>query len=160
MKALGAVAVLVLASSCQASPDQMSGAQIAQIEGEVSAVGDQFMAAMNNLDVEALSALYDPSSMHGNDGTVYFATYDDWMAYIQQLFDSFQELSIEWTNTRVDVLAPNVALFVGQSGATLKRIEPGESREGYISLVLRKTDGAWKIMHQASVGRWTPIAGG
>jgi len=138
----------------------MSEAQIARVEGEVAAVGDQFMTAMNNLDVEALSALYDSSSMHGNDGSVYYATYDDWVAYLQRLLGSFEELSIEWTKTRVDVLAPDVALFVGQSEATLERTEPGEFRKGYTSLVLRNTNGAWKIIHQASVGRWTPIEGG
>jgi ketosteroid isomerase-like protein len=115
------------------------------------------MAAMNNLDVEALSALYDPSSMHGNDGSVYYPTYDEWVAHIELLFGSFEGLSIEWKNRRVDVLAPDAALFVGQSAAWLRRTEQGESREGHVTLVLRRIDGAWKIIHQASVGRWAPV---
>ena len=160
MRTLAAVAVFMLLSSCQASPAQMSEAQIAQVEGEVAAVGDQLMTAMNNLDVVALSALYDPSSMQGNDGSFYYATYDEWVVHVQQMFGSFEELRMEWTNTRVDVLAPDVALFVGQSDATLERTEQSEAHEGYTSLVLRNIDGAWKIIHQASVGRWTPVEGG
>ena len=146
--------------SSPTAPPEMTEAEVAQIEAEVAVVGDQLMTAMNNLDVEALSALYDPSSMHGNDGSVYYASYDEWVAHLEQLFGSFEEMSSEWTNTRVDVLAADAALFVGQSDATLKRTEQGESRKGYVTLVFRNTDGVWKIIHQASVGRWTPIEEG
>jgi hypothetical protein len=157
MKALAAVSLLLPFAACQVSPPAMSHAERARIEAEVAAAGEQLMTAMDNLDVEALSAMYDPSSMHGNDGSVYYPTYDEWVAHVDLLLGSFEELSSEWTSTRVDVLAPDAALFVGQSEARLSSTEPGESREGYVTLVLRNIDGAWKIIHQASVGRWAPI---
>ena len=139
---------------------EMTEAEKARIEAEVAVVGDQLMTAMNNLDVEALSALYDPSSMHGNDGSVYYTSYDEWVAHLEQMLGSFEGMSSEWTNTRVDVLAADAALFVGQSNATLTRTEQGESREGYVTLVVRNTGGVWKIIHQAAVGRWTPVEEG
>jgi len=157
IKALAEIYLLLSLVACQVSPPAMTHAERARIEAEVTAVGEQLMEAMNNLDVEALSALYDPSSMHGNDGSVYYPTYAEWVAHVELLLGSFEELSSEWTNTRVDVLAPDAALFVGQSQARLKGAEQGESREGYVTLVLRNLDGAWSIIHQASVGRWTPI---
>ena len=157
MKVLAAVYLILPLVACQASPPEMTHAKRAQIEAEVAAVGEQLMEAMDNLDVQALSALYDPSSMHGNDGLVYYPTYDEWVAHVELLLGSFQELSSEWTSARVDVLAPDAALFVGQSEARLESTEQGESREGYVTLVLRNIDGAWKIIHQASVGRWAPI---
>ena len=169
MKALLAgIALLVvlgvgflLYSSPAAPPAEMTQAEIAQIEAAVTAVADECVTAMNNLDLEAMAALYDPASMHGNDGANYYATFDEWMTHLHELFGSFEELDSEWTNTRVDVLAPDAALFVGQSDWTVKRAERADSRvEGYITWVMRNLDGAWKITHQASTGRWTAIEEG
>jgi ketosteroid isomerase-like protein len=139
-------------------PPEMTGAEIAQIQTEVEAMADQMMTAFNNLDTEAATALFDPSSMDGNDGSSYYANYDEWVAHVQDLFGRFQELSSEWTSRRVDVLAPDVALFVGQNEARVTQTDGSEyTIHGYMTDVVRKIDGAWKIIHQASVGRWTAI---
>jgi len=168
MKALlAAIALFVvlglgfLLYSSPPAPPEMTEAEIAQIEAEVAAVADQLMTAMNNLDTEVAAAYYDPSSMHGNDGATYYATYDEWVAHNEELFGRFEELNAEWRNTRVDVLAPDVALFVGQNEVIAKQVTGAETNiQGYITLVLRRIDGAWKIIHQASVGRWTAIEEG
>ena len=98
-----------LYSSPSAPPAEMTDAEIAQIEAAAKAVGDQSLTALNNLDVEASAALYDPSAIHGNDGMAYYATYDEWKAHLDEMYGSLEEMSLEWTNTRVDVLASDAA---------------------------------------------------
>lgn len=161
---LAAVVVLGLAFflySSPSAPPEMTDTEMAQIEVEVAAVADQLMTALNNLDPEVAAAIYDRSSMHGNDGTAYYADYEEWVAHNEELMGRFEELNAEWKNTRVDVLAPDVALFVGQNEVIAKQVSGAETNiQGYITLVLRRIDGEWKIIHQASVGRWTPIGEG
>jgi len=150
-----------LYSSPTAPPAEMTEAEIAQIEAEVSAIADQMMTALSNLDMSFSEAHYDPATMHGNDGTAYFATYEEWVAHNEELVGRFEELDADWTNTRVDVLAPDVALFVGQNSVDATQVSGARTNiQGYITLVLKKSEGDWKIVHQASVGRWTPIEEG
>jgi ketosteroid isomerase-like protein len=157
---VGVLALLFIATE-QTAPPEMTEAERAQIESEVAAVADQLMTALSNLDTSVSEALYDPATMHGNDGTAYFATYDEWVAHNEDLFGRFEELDAGWTNTRVDVLAPDVALFVGQNSVDATQVSGARTNiQGYITLVLKKTEGDWRIIHQASVGRWTPIEEG
>jgi ketosteroid isomerase-like protein len=151
----------VFVAACQAPPAEMTEAEIAQIQAEVAAIGDQMMTALSNLDMSVSVALYDPATMHGNDGTTYYATYDEWVVHNEELFARFEELDADWTNTRVDVLAPDVALFVGQNSVDATQVSGARTNiRGYITLVLKKIEGDWRIVHQASVGRWTPIEEG
>jgi uncharacterized protein (TIGR02246 family) len=139
----------------------MTEAEQAEIQAEAMVVADQLMTALNTLDPEVAAALYDRSKMHGNDGAVYFATYDEWVAHNEEFFGRFEELEGGWTNTRVDVLAPDAALFVGQNEMAVTQVSGARTNiQGYITLVMKKTDGAWKVIHQASTGRWTPIEEG
>jgi len=158
---LAALVVLGLAFflySSPAAPPEMAEGEIAQIEAEVTSVADQLMTALNNLDPGVAAALYDRERMHGNDGTTYYATYEEWVTHNEELFGRFEEMSAEWRNTRVEVLAPDAALFVGQNEMIARQVSGAETNiQGYLTLVLRKADGAWRIIHQASVGRWTPI---
>ena len=140
---------------------EMTDVEFAEIEVAVKAVGDQLMTALNDLDIGASVALYDPSTMHGNDGTVYYATHREWVIHLDELYASLEEVNVEWTNTRVDVLAPDAAVFVGQNDGTVKRASGAVSRmQGFFTLILRNIDGVWKIRHQASVGRWTTVEEG
>lgn len=153
-----ALALLFLVAACQSPPPEMTDAEMAQIEAEVVGVAEQFMTGLNNLDPGVAAALYDHSSMHGNDGAAYFATYDEWVAHNEEFFARFEDLNGGWTDTRVDVLAPDVALVVGQNEMAVTQVTGARTNiHGYITLVMRKTDGAWKVIHQASTGRWTPV---
>jgi uncharacterized protein (TIGR02246 family) len=162
MRVIAAFTVFLLIAACKTTPPpEMTEAEAAQIEAEVTEVGEQLMAGLRNLDTEATAAIYDPASMHGNDGANYYADYDEWVAHNEDLFGRFEELNAEWKNVRIDVLAPDVALLVGQNEVTATQTTGDQTNiQGYITLVLRKIDGGWKIIHQASVGRWTPIEEG
>jgi len=142
-------------------PAGMTESEIAQIQTEVMAVADQLMTALNNLDPGTAAALFDRDSMHGNDGASYFATYDEWVAHNEEFFGRFEELSGNWTNTRIDVLAPDAAVFAGQNEMFVTQVTGAHTKiEAYITLVLKKIDGTWKIILQSSTGRWTPLEEG
>lgn len=168
MKGLAAVLALLLALGVffllyrsAPPPADMTEAESAQIEAAVLEVADQSLMAWNALDPEALAPLYDSSSMHGHDGPVYFATYEQWMAHFKELLGGFETMNVEWTDKRVDVLAPDVALFAGQGDFRGRQDSGREVRiEGYITQVFRNSDAGWKIIHQASLGRWTTVEEG
>ena len=158
MKRLITVAGLVLLVGCQAPPVEMTEAEIAQIEAEVTAVAHQLMEGFKNLDLEEAAAVYDPSSMHGNDGATYYATYDEWVVHLEEMVARFDEMDGEWMNTRVDVIGPDAAVFVGQYDWTVTAVSGTRSRvEAFITQVMRAIGGEWKITHQASMGRWTTL---
>lgn len=162
MRALAGLAVLVLFASCQAPPPpEMTEAEREAIQTEVMSVGDQLMVALSDLDPGVAAGIYDPATMHGNDGATYYATYDEWVTHNEELFARFEEADGSWRNVRVDVLAPDIALLVGQNEMLMTQVGGERTNiQGYITVVLRKIDGSWKIIHQASVGRWTPIEEG
>jgi ketosteroid isomerase-like protein len=159
--ALVLVAVLLFIRSGPTPPAGMTEAEIGQVQEEVTAVAEQFMAALNRLDPGVAAAIYDPNSMHGNDGATYYATYDEWVTHNQEFFGGFEEMDGEWKNIRIDALAPDVALFAGQSEANVTQVGGAHTKvEGVITLVFRKIEGTWKVILQASTGRWTPIEEG
>jgi len=140
----------------------MTEAERAQIEAEVMALGDQFLGSMGDLEIETMLSLYDPATMHGNDGWPYYATLDEWRAHLEDLFSGFVAIEgASWTETRIDVLAHDAAHFAGQSDLIVTRENGEKSRvQGSISLLMRNIDGLWKITHQSSVGRWTAVEEG
>jgi hypothetical protein len=160
-----ALAVLGLAfflyRSPAGPPAEMTEAEIAQIEADVMAVAAEMKTASDNLDTDAVVASYDPSAMHGTDGTTYYPTYEDWAAHLRDLGGRFQERTSEWRNTRVDVLARDAAVFVGQYEVTGTQVSGDMTRvQVYMTLVMRNIEGVWKVVHQASTGRWIPIEEG
>jgi hypothetical protein len=68
MRALAALAVLVLVAGCQTAPQEMTEAEVAQIQTEVAAVGDQWLAAANGVNTEVFLDLFDPAGTHATDG--------------------------------------------------------------------------------------------
>jgi hypothetical protein len=139
----------------------MTEAEEAQIEAQVMAVADQFMTALKDLDPGVAVAVYDRDSMHGNDGAAYFATYDEWVAHNEEFLGRFEEVNGDWTNTRVDVLCSDAAVFTGQNEMFVTQVTGAHTRiVAYITLVLRRIDGTWKVVLQSSTGRWTPIEEG
>ena len=62
---------------------------------------------------------------------------------------------------RVDVLAPGVAVFVGEGEGVVTRTNGRVfNLQSGITLLMKKTEGVWKLTFQGSAGRWTPIEGG
>jgi ketosteroid isomerase-like protein len=143
----------------QASGQGITEAETAQIEAAVTAVGDQWIAAMEDFDTETLLSLCDSATMHANDGASYFATFAEWRVHVEGLFDGFAAGEDgKWVDTRIDVLSKDAAHFVGQSDLTLTR-EDGQKVlvELSISILTRNLDGSWKITYLSSFGRMTRV---
>jgi hypothetical protein len=149
-----------LYSSPAAPPAEMTEAEVAQIEAEVSAVGDQWIASMNAIDVTACAGLFDPAGTHGVDGA-YYANYEEWVEHLERLFSTWEAVNVAWTNTRVDVLASDAAMFVGEGEGVVTRTERGDYNLFVGTTLLAKRIGdEWKLTFQGTAGRWTAIEEG
>jgi len=142
------------------APPEMTAAEIAQIEADARAVGDQWLAAVNSVDTDAFLQLFDPANTYAVDGA-YYATYDEWVGRIGRLFSSWEDVDWAWRETRVDVFAPDAAMFLGQTEGTRTRTNGEISNADVgVTLLVRKIEGVWKITYQGSAGRWTPVEEG
>jgi ketosteroid isomerase-like protein len=142
------------------APPEVTEAETAQIEMDAAAVADQWLAAVNGIDAEAFLDLFDPANTYAVDGA-YYATYEEWVGRIQRLFATWEDVDWGWGETRVDVFAPDAAMFVGQTEGTRTRTSGDtSSAEVGVTLLVRKIGGVWKITFQGSAGRWTPAEEG
>ncbi|MGD8360982.1 MAG: nuclear transport factor 2 family protein [Gemmatimonadota bacterium] len=142
------------------APPEMTEAEIAQVEADAATVGDQWLAAVNGINADAFLDLFDSANTYAVDGA-YYATYDEWVGRIQRLFSTWENVDWAWGETRVDVIAPDAAMFVGQTEGTRTRTDgqTSNARVG-VTLLVRKIGGVWKIVYQGSAGRWTPTEEG
>lgn len=145
--------------SSPSAPPETTEAEIAQIQSEVGAVGDQWMAAVNGIDVGAAGDLFDPADTHCVDGG-YYANYDEWQDHLEALFSTWEDMNLAWTSTRVDVFAPDAAVFVGEGEGVATRTNGVFNLRAGVTLLLKKTQGIWRITFQGSAGRWTPVVEG
>jgi hypothetical protein len=100
MRTLAAVAVPLLVAACQTTPPpEMTEAERAQIQSEVEAVGDQWMAAVNAINPDAAGDLFDPAGTHCVDGG-YYANYAEWQDHLEALFSTWEDMNMAWTSTR------------------------------------------------------------
>jgi len=142
------------------APPEMTEAEIAQIEAEVLSVGDQWLAAVVEVNPDGFLDLFDPAGTHATDG-YHYATYEDWVAHIRNLFSTWEDVNWAWTSTRVDVLASDAAMFVGHAEGTLTRTDGRTSDGGPgVTLLVRKDGGGWKIVYQGTAFRRTPTEEG
>ena len=98
MRTLAAFAVLMLVTGCQAPPAEMTEAEIAQIKAEVLSMGDQWLAAVNDVDPDGFLDLFDPAGTHATDG-YHYANYEDWVAWVERLFSTWQDVNWAWAAT-------------------------------------------------------------
>jgi hypothetical protein len=159
MRTLAAFAVLLLVAACQAPPTEMTEAERAQIEAEVLSMGDQWLAAVNDVNPEGFLDLFDPAGTHATDGYNY-ANYEDWVGRVQRLFSNWEDVNWAWVYTRAELFSSDAAMFVGYAEGARTNTD-GEISEGGpgVTLLMKKSGGAWKIIYQGTAGRWTPPEG-
>lgn len=117
---------------------------------EVLSVGDQWLAAANEVNPDVFLDLFDPFGTHATDG-YHYASYEEWVAHVRSLFSTWEDVNWAWASTRVEVFAPDAAMFVGQAEGTLTRANgtTSDAAPG-VTLLVRKGGDGWKITYQGT----------
>ena len=161
MRTISSVCLLLLLGACAgepAPPPEMTNAERGQIQAEVLAWADQFLDAATNLDAQGVAALFDQADGHFMDGGTYRSNWQDFLTGTQELYGTWESWEGAWDTRRVDVLAPDVALLVGETSGVLQYPDGGEfDFRTYFSFVLRKKDGVWLGLFGQVMGSRTPI---
>lgn len=160
MRAIPGVFLFLLLAGCagdSAPSQEMTNAERGQIQAEVLNWSDQWLAAGTSLDAQGVAALFDEADGHFTEGGVYQPNWQAMLEHSQELYGSWEEWQAEWGSRRVDVLAPDLALLVGETVGTIRRGEGGlfDVRATF-SFVVRKKDGVWKGLYGQVGGIWTP----
>ena len=148
MRAIAGVFLLFALTSCAgepAPPPEMTNAERGQIQAEVQAWADHWLEAATNLDANGAAALFDQADGHFMDGTSYRPTWQIFLTETQNLYSGWESWESQWDTRRIDVLAYDAALFVGEASGLLRYPDGREFDFGtHFSFVLRKKDGIWK----------------
>jgi hypothetical protein len=128
MRAFAAVAVLVLVSACQAPPPaEMTDAERAQIEAEVLALAQGWMDIWDENDCEAASIFLNPESLSFLwSGQA--LNRSEWLEACIPIVANRESFSGNWTETKVHVLSPDAAVFVGTYTATYSYVDDTPAR--------------------------------
>lgn len=147
MRFLIGVFLLLGLAACggETAPQQgMTSADRGQIQAEVLDWSDQWLAAATGLDAQGVSGLMDPADAHFLMGGAYQATWQDILSFSQSHFLTLAEWQGEWGMRRIDVLAPDAALFVGETVGNIRLSDGTEAENRSVfSFVVRKKDGLW-----------------
>ena len=107
--------------------------------------------------LDAEHALFDQADGHFMDGSSYLATWDQFLTGTQERYGGWESWDAEWGTRRIDVLAPDIALFVGEASGLLRLRDGGEfDFLTNFSFVLRKKDGVWTGLFGQVAGSRTP----
>lgn len=159
MRALPAVAVLLLVSACQAPPSQMTDAEKAQIEAEVSEWAEGFLAAFGELNPDRLMRLWVGENISSVSGGLRLTSAAELDGFYQNLVAGWASVEMEWLpGAVVDVLSPDIALFQGT--ARQVAVDPEGVRgvgDVHFTNLLKKVEGAWKI--QRNHVSWIVVSG-
>jgi hypothetical protein len=93
-------------------------------------------------------------------GGGYYANYAEWRDHLEAPSSTWGEANLAWISTRVDVFSPDAAVFVGEAEGVVTRRNGVFNLRAGVTLLMKKTEGAWKITFQGSAGRWTPVEEG
>lgn len=134
--------LLVLAASCGSSYDE------AQIEREVRAVLDASEAGWNDGDLEAYMQCYleSDSLRFGGNGDVTYGWRPVLERYRKKYTDKAAMGILRFSDIDITVLSGDAALVFGRWRLDRETDHP----EGLYTLLLRKTPGGWKIVHDHS----------
>ncbi len=161
MRGIPGIGLLLLLTACAgeaAPPPEMTNAERGQIQVEILAWADQWLDAATSLDAQRATALFDQADGHFMDGTSYLATWDQFLTGTQERYGGWESWEAEWGTRRIDVLAPDIALFVGEASGLLRLRDGGEfDFLTNFSFVLRKKDGVWTGLFGQVAGSRTPL---
>lgn len=141
--------VLLLAFiACQPPSSELTETEEAAIRADVLDWSEAWLEGVNGRDPEGMAALFDSVAAHMTDGRSYYPTWDEMLAANRRHFSTWPKREMEWTNRRIDVLAPDIVLLVGQyEGRELWESGAEYGLTAFISVVLRDIDGEWKGIH-------------
>ena len=145
MRTLSTLFVLSLLYACQTAPPEMTEAERAQIEAEVSGMANRLMDLWNTGDWETHLSLYDSEALNMLWGPTLLDTHESFAEFMG-FIENYPGWEGGWDNTFVKVLGPNSALFRGRYHTTLTDLEGVKTfwRPHWTALVERRADG-WKM---------------
>jgi hypothetical protein len=155
MRSLSAFSVLLLVAACQAPPAEMTEAEVAQIEAEVTEWSEAWMDGWGPENrCEIITAFYHPDHANrfrggeprGRDGVREWceATTGNWASF-----------SGNWTDIDVRVISPDAAMFTGRYDGTWEYTNGGTGHYptgSHRILVERTVDGWGATMGVYSTG--------
>jgi ketosteroid isomerase-like protein len=123
----------------------MTNQERGEIQAEVLEWSDRFLDNLSHLDAAGVAGLFDQGAAHFANGAEYQPTWQAMSSGTQALYREWESWTGEWESRRVDVLAPDAALVVGQAVGTLAMPDGTEYDVlPVFSFVLRKNDdGSW-----------------
>mgnify|MGYP001822653937 CR=1 FL=1 len=150
MRVLLAVAVLMLVAACQAPPAEMTEAEIAQIEAEVMQFADDWMDAWKDMesDCETAEAMLHPDHWVRITGSAEVRDISDWPDFCARSTATRAGFSGDWTETKVRVISPDAAVFIGTYSPTYHRTDDRPPRHYLTSvqrLLVERTDNGWGL---------------
>jgi len=117
--AIIAVLALLYVATAPAAPPEMTEAEIAQIEAEVTATTDALAASWNAYDVEAFMSIFHPEKVSFAWGARVWKDHgalgDEW----RTVWETGDSLRVTWTDRTVTVLTDGVAAFQGSTDLTI-----------------------------------------
>ena len=120
MRALLAVAVLMLVTACQAPPAEMTEAEHEAIVTAIMDQTDRMMPVWNAMDWEGAMAFYHPEkTAFAWNGTVY--EYGNLLERWESVGSNFTAQESSWTDRKIEVLSEEAAILQGHFDLTLTR---------------------------------------
>lgn len=157
MKAPVALAALLVFSACQSEAPQLTDSDRAEIEIQIRAVADQWLAELEAGNAQGTADLLDPARGDFIDGDAYYADPAEYLANARALFSDWESREGDWTRTRVDVLAPDAGVFVGDRAALVQRTDGSQwDVRTLFTFVMTSDTTGWKVLHGHVSGSWTP----
>lgn len=155
MRPLAALAVLLLVTACQAPPDEMTEAEIAQIEGEFNALDDALNSAVVNWDLDTLLGLFSADMSWALFGEVHHGL-DSWIEHVTPAFSQGAGPldRCEIINPRRQILARDVVI----STAVVNCFAPSPDGPVLVidhtwTAVWANENGEWKIVNVSETYR-------
>jgi ketosteroid isomerase-like protein len=163
MRALAAVGILMILAGCQAPPAEMTQAEIAQMEAEVTQViADRWAGFWESVvakDYEEWASYWTSDTRVLQTGVDMSGT--AWFDYVRELFES----GAQWHTFDIEsfdfFVHGNVAYQIGQwdETATLDSGEPVEWNEYFFIRWVKGDDGLWRLSRLLSTPRDAPAEG-
>ena len=152
MKRLIAVVGLVLLVGCQAPPAEMTEAEIAQIEAEVTDAVQGFSDAILRLDADEGLEFWANTERFAFAGDgILVSDYEEWAPGYRQNYEVMAEvLNVEFGEPQIFVLAQDAASYAVAFEWTMINTE-GDTISSYGSwlYVMKYLDGRWKAVQSA-----------
>jgi len=147
----GLAALLVLGvgfflySSPAAPPAEMTDAEQAQIEVEITDWMDDFLATSKTLDPVQHMALYDQANGSFASGAASGDSPEEYTEFFQSLFGQWASYEAEWLQNRIEIVTSDAVAFQGTAGLVTTDHEAVQSEVNvHFSGFLVKVAGEWK----------------